>query len=51
MALFGWAVAAAFFAMILYALYQRRGVKVGLKIPFAAFFFEAGGHEDKSGKH
>jgi hypothetical protein len=30
-----------FTGIILYALYQRRDVKAGLKIPFATFFFEA----------
>ncbi len=34
-----WA-AVLFVGIVLYALYQRRDVKVGLKIPFAAFFFE-----------
>ena len=50
MALLGWAVAAAFLVMVLYALYQRLEVKVGLKIPFAAFSFEAGKHKDKQQK-
>jgi len=49
MALLGWAVAAAIFVIIGYALYQRREVKVGLKVPFVSFFFEAKDHEDKPG--
>lgn len=35
------------YATIVYALYQRREVKVGLKIPFVACFFEAKEHGDK----
>jgi hypothetical protein len=50
MAPLGWAVGAAIFAIIGYALYQRREVKVGLKIPFVAFFFEAKDHEDGPAK-
>jgi hypothetical protein len=34
--------------IILYALYLRRDVKAGLKIPFATFFFEAKEHRDDS---
>ncbi len=44
MALVGYLVVATivlFAAIVLYALYQRREVKAGLKIPFATFFFEA----------
>ena len=47
MALLGWAVAFALFAIVLYALHQRREVKLGLRLPFAAFSFEAGKQEDK----
>lgn len=36
----------AHYGVIAYALYHRREVKVGLKIPFAAFFFEAKDHQD-----
>jgi hypothetical protein len=35
------------YATIAYALYQNRGVKVGLKIPFVECSFEA---KDKPGK-
>jgi hypothetical protein len=35
-------------AIVLYALYKKRDVKAGLKFPFAAFFFEAKGHEQDS---
>jgi hypothetical protein len=37
------AVAFVFSGIVVYALYQRREVKAGLKIPGASFFFEAKG--------
>lgn len=39
----GW-VAAAIIAVILYALYLGRHVKIGVKIPLASFFFESEDH-------
>ena len=48
MVLLGWAVAVAtiaLFALVIYALYLRLEVKFGLKVPFAAIFFEAKDHE------
>jgi hypothetical protein len=42
----GWAAAAGIVALVGYALYQKLEVKVGLKIPFVTFSFEAKGHED-----
>jgi hypothetical protein len=36
-----------FAAIIVYALYQRREVRAGLKIPGASFFFEAKGSADE----
>jgi hypothetical protein len=48
MATLGWAAGTAIFVIIGYALYQRREVKVRLKIPFVAFFFEAKDHGDRS---
>ncbi len=40
------AVVLVFAGIVVYALYQRREVKAGLKIPGAAFFFEATGRVD-----
>ena len=50
MGLLGWAVAAlavmlSYNALIAYAFSRGLGVKIGLKIPFATFFFEANGRE------
>jgi hypothetical protein len=48
MALLGWVAAVAaigLFAVVVYALYLRLEVKFGLKVPFAAIFFEAKDHE------
>jgi hypothetical protein len=53
MALLGWvaAVAAiALVALVVYALYLKLEMKFGLKVPFAAIFFEAKGHEGGSAK-
>jgi hypothetical protein len=36
-----------FAGIVVYALYQRREVKAGLKIPGATFFFEAKGSGDE----
>ncbi len=38
--LVGCLVVVLFAAIVFYALYQRRDVKAGVKIPFVAFFFE-----------
>jgi hypothetical protein len=46
--LVGCLVVLLFAALLFYALYQRRDVKAGLKIPFAAFFFEATDRKDDS---
>ncbi len=40
------AVVLVFAGIVVYALHQRREVKAGLKIPGAAFFFEATGRGD-----
>jgi hypothetical protein len=48
MATLCWAAGAAIFGIICYALYQRREVKVGLKIPFVNFSFEAKDHDERS---
>jgi hypothetical protein len=46
MAPLGWVVTIAGFAIVVYAIYKRLDVKVGLKIPFVAFSFEAKDHEN-----
>jgi len=53
MALLGWVAAfaaIALFGVVMYALYLRLEVKFGLKVPFAAIFFEAKDHEDGPAK-
>jgi hypothetical protein len=53
MALVGSAVVLVVFVFgvfVLHALNQGRDVKAGLKIPFAAFFFEASDHDKFSPK-
>jgi len=42
----GFLVVVLFAAILFYALYQRRDVKAGVKIPFAAFFFETTNRRD-----
>ncbi len=53
MGFLGWGVAAlavmlSYNAVIAYALSRGRGVRTGLKIPFATFFFEANDRDDGS---
>jgi hypothetical protein len=45
MLIFGCLAVVLFAGIVAYALYQRREVRAGLKIPGAAFFFEAKDHE------
>ena len=43
-------VVLVFAGIVVYALYQRREVKAGLKIPGAAFLFESTGRGDGPAK-